>query len=92
MFARDARIRVGCDGTKPGGGYLAPALNGSGHAWHHPPEMLFKIIRDGSPAEESAMLGWRDRMNDSEIREVLAYLFSLWPQEISAPYKEQFGG
>ena len=26
---------------------LAPPLNGSGHTWHHPPEMLSQIIKYG---------------------------------------------
>ena len=32
------------------GGYLAPALNGTGHAWHHPNSVLFKTIKHGSIA------------------------------------------
>ena len=39
-------------GMKDQGGYLAPALNGTGHAWHHPDEILFRIIQEGSIAED----------------------------------------
>ncbi len=65
---------------------IAPALNGSGHAWHHPPEMLFRIIRDGSPVAGSPMKGWEERMSDGEIRAVLDYLYSLWPASLRERY------
>ncbi len=39
-------------GQKPGGGYWAPALNGTAHAWHHPPDALFQTVKEGSIAED----------------------------------------
>ena len=75
-------------GTKPDGGYLAPALDGTGHAWHHAPELLFRVIKEGSPAQDSTMRGWAGRMRDEEIGAVIAYFRSLWPPEIQARYSQ----
>ncbi len=78
-------------GEKPEGGYYAPALNGTAHAWHHPPDMLFRIVKKGSPAKGSPMVGFQGRMNDGEIEAVLAYLRSIWPEKISTRYAASFG-
>jgi mono/diheme cytochrome c family protein len=75
-------------GEKDGGGYLAPALNGSGHAWHHRPETIFQVIKEGSPAADSPMRGFRDRLSDEQISWVSAYLRSLWPQQIQDRYEQ----
>ena len=75
-------------GRKDDGGYWAPALNGYAHTWHHPPQMLFSIIKDGSPAEGSPMKGWKDKMTDEEIRAVLTYLRSIWPKSIRDKYEQ----
>ena len=47
-------------GIKPEGGQSAPALNGTGHAWHHPNVMLFNKIKYGSEDKTSAMQGFKD--------------------------------
>ena len=75
-------------GMKDQGGYLAPALNGTGHAWHHPDETLFRIIQEGSIAEDSPMRGFAGRLSDSEIVASIHYFKSLWPEEILNRHKE----
>lgn len=77
-------------GTKPGGSYWAPALNGSAHAWHHPPDALFEIIKKGSPADDSPMRGLGDKLSDEDIHAVLAYLQSLWPEQLRKRYEQAF--
>ena len=78
-------------GTRADGTFIAPALNGTAHAWHHPPQMLHRIIKDGSPAPESPMKGWAGRMSDEEIDSVLAYMQSLWPPQLLARYRSMHG-
>ena len=73
-------------GVRADGSRIAPALNGTAHAWHHPPAELFRHIKTGSPLPDSAMLGWEGRMNDEEIVAVIAYIQSLWPARIRAGY------
>ncbi|MEE8555716.1 MAG: cytochrome c [bacterium] len=77
-------------GRKATGGYLAPALNGTGHAWHHPPDALFEIIAEGSRAADSQMAGWGGRISDRDIGAVIAFIRSLWPGKVQAHYREQF--
>lgn len=77
-------------GSKPGGGYWAPALNGTAHAWHHPPDGLFQVIKEGSPARDSSMRGWKGSMSDREIHGVIAYMQSLWPEALRKKYHAAF--
>ena len=69
-------------GMLDGGGYLAPALNGTGHSWHHPNSVLFKTIKHGSIASDSSMRAFADRLSDKEIVMIIHYFKSLWPDPI----------
>jgi len=64
------------------GSYLAPALNGTGHAWHHPDSVLFKTIKHGSIASYSSMRAFSGHLSDNEIILVIQYFKSLWPKNI----------
>jgi mono/diheme cytochrome c family protein len=83
---------VGQDPRRPFGGIdpalgpIAPALNGRGHCWYHPPGELFQIVKDGSSVPGSPMPAWGDRLSDTQIRAVIAYLHSLWPRYIQRQY------
>lgn len=63
------------------GRYPPPPLDSSGHAWHHPTTLLHEIIRDGSTAEGSAMVGFADRLSETEIEAVVEYLKTTWGTE-----------
>ena len=69
-------------GMLDGGGYLAPALNGTGHTWHHPDSVLFKTIKHGSIASDSSMRAFSGRLSDEEIILVIQFFKSLWPESI----------
>jgi len=73
-------------GEKEEGGYWAPALNGTAHAWHHPPAVLFQTIKKGSMAQDSPMRAFEGRLSDDQIRSIIGYLQSLWPEEIRERY------
>ena len=64
---------------------LAPPLNGTGHTWHHDDKTLFYIIKYGLaklvPKYEGKMMGFGDKLNDKEIKSVLAYVKSFWSNE-----------
>jgi mono/diheme cytochrome c family protein len=67
--------------------YPAPPHDASGHTWHHGDGLLFRTVRDGgkiyeTPGFKSAMPPFGDRLSPDEIRAVLAYLKTLWPQEL----------
>jgi len=86
---------VGQDTKRPKGGtdskgvYIAPALNGKGHAWHHSNDMLFNTVKNGSIAEESPMRAHKDRLSDDEIISIIHYFKSLWPQEIQIRHAQR---
>lgn len=63
----------------------APPHDESGHTWHHPDEVLFRIVREGTAAVvgggyESDMPGFAGVLSDAEIRAVVDYIKSTWPE------------
>ncbi len=63
----------------------APPHDASGHTWRHPDSVLFAITKHGSAAVigggyESDMIGFGDVLDDEEIRDVLAFIKSTWPE------------
>lgn len=69
-------------------GYLpAPPHDETGHTWHHPDAQLIQITRAGTEAivggnYKSRMIGFGNALSEPEIRAVLAYIKSTWPQRI----------
>ena len=69
----------------PSGRLPAPPHDESGHTWHHSDEVLFRIVKEGTAAivgggYESDMPGFADVLSDEEIRAVLDYIKSTWPE------------
>lgn len=69
----------------PSGRLPAPPHDASGHTWHHPDDVLFRIVKEGTAAivgggYESDMPGFADVLSDPEIRAVLGYIKSTWPE------------
>ena len=69
----------------PSGRLPAPPHAASGHTWHHPDDVLFRIVKEGTAAivgggYESDMPGFADVLSDPEIRAVLDYMKSTWPE------------
>ena len=74
---------------KPDGRMPAPPHDASGHTWHHPDEVLFRITKEGiekhaPPGYESDMPAFGGTLTDEEIWAVLAYIASRWPDDIRA--------
>ncbi|NLD69155.1 MAG: c-type cytochrome [Limnobacter sp.] len=77
----------------PSGRLPAPPHDASGHTWHHPPDQLFGIVKEGvekfAPAGyQSNMPAYGSTLSDDEIRSVLAWIRSTWPAEIKRRYAE----
>jgi len=69
----------------PSGRLPAPPHDANGHTWHHPDDVLLRIVKEGTAAivgggYESDMAGFGDVLSDAEIRAVLAYIKSTWPE------------
>lgn len=101
LFEKHCSVCHGASATgqsteDPAGGWdkdlnrLAPALDGTGHAWHHPPSLLFRYIREGSIDRTSPMPSFGDRLDEREIRSIIAYIQSLWPDALLLQYKRRF--
>ena len=62
----------------------APPHDETGHTWHHADQQLFTITRLGVggvvPGYESDMPAFADVLTDEQIRAVLAYIKSTWPE------------
>jgi len=78
----------------PSGRLPAPPHDASGHTWHHSEEQLFQIVKEGPagivPNYESDMPAYKDVLTDEQIREVLRYIESRWPEEIRAERRRHF--
>jgi len=64
------------------GSYPPPPHDDSGHTWHHPDELLLKIIaQGGNPAGNSKMPAFGDDLTQDEIASVLDFIKSRWGTE-----------
>ena len=78
----------------PDGRLPAPPHDATGHTWHHGDEILFRITRDGTAAVvgggyASDMPGFGDSLRDAEIRAILDYIKSTWPERERAYQRER---
>ncbi|MEO1331415.1 MAG: cytochrome c [Pseudomonadota bacterium] len=74
---------------KPNGRLPAPPHDESGHTWHHPDSVLLEITARGTAAVvgggyESDMPGFGEAYSEDELRDVLAWIKSQWPEPIQA--------
>lgn len=65
----------------------APPHDETGHTWHHPDAVLFDVTKYGGaknapPGFVSGMPAFGDKLTDREIRAVLAYIKSRWPEPV----------
>ena len=76
--------RRGADGLYP-----APPHDETGHTWHHGDRLLFDYTKLGGEATlamrgvsdfESGMPGFGHLLTDDQIRDVLAFIKSTWPE------------
>ena len=72
----------------------APPHDASGHTWHHPDDLLFRITRLGIAKAsnlkdyDSAMPAFEGVMSDQEIVAVLSWIKAQWPPEIRRHHDE----
>lgn len=71
----------------PNGRMPAPPHDATGHTWHHPDAVLFGIVKEGlvpgkyaPPKYESDMPAFGGTLSDEEIRAVLTFIKSRWPE------------
>ena len=72
---------------RPNGRLPAPPHDATGHTWEHSNEELFEVTKHGfaakaGPDYRTDMPAFKDRLSDKEIRAVIAYIVSTWPQSL----------
>lgn len=86
--------RANADGTMP-----PPPHDETGHSWHHDMQMLFDytkfggeeaLRRRGITDVKSAMPGFGGILDDDEVRTVLAFIQSTWPEHIQRMRAQRF--
>ena len=73
------------------GSFPPPPLNGSAHAWHHPQEVLLRVIDYGGEAMGGKMPAFIDVLEQSEKLAAVAYFQDFWTDEIYQQWM-QMGG
>lgn len=72
----------------PDGNYPPPPLDDSAHAWHHPTNILHRVIKHGSPGGSGNMPAWKGVLTDAQIDDVIVYIKSLWSDEVYAVWHD----
>jgi len=61
----------------------APPLNGTGNEWKRRKQDMIAVIKNGVKRHgEPVMPGWKDRMTDQEIEDIITWYQALWPAEV----------
>lgn len=63
-----------------------PPLDGTGHAWHHPTDILEKYIKEGGEKLGGTMKGFEGKLSDGDITDVIVWITSLWPDDVYKPW------
>jgi S-disulfanyl-L-cysteine oxidoreductase SoxD len=76
----------------------APPHDRTGHTWHHPDEVLFRLTKHGVAKAAnlkdyaSAMPAYEGVLSDAEIIAVLSYIKARWPADIRRKHDELNAG
>jgi mono/diheme cytochrome c family protein len=73
----------------PTGRLPAPPHDESGHTWHHPDDVLVRIVKEGPEfyatlGVQTDMPGFQNTLSDQDIAAVISYIKSRWPPAIRA--------
>ncbi|MES9972007.1 MAG: cytochrome c [Candidatus Thiodiazotropha sp.] len=59
-----------------------PPLNGTAHTWHHPLSVLRRTVRLGGVPLGGSMPGFGDKLNGTQIDDILAWVQTHWSDEV----------
>ena len=61
----------------------APPLNGSGNEWKRLKQDMIAVIKNGvSRQGEPVMPGWKGRLSDQQIEDIIIWYQALWPADV----------
>ena len=64
--------------------FTAMPLNEASHAWHHGDEQLTQMILKGTSRSRTRMPAWEGVLSVDQVRDLIAYMKSLWSDRILA--------
>jgi mono/diheme cytochrome c family protein len=64
------------------GKYPPPPLDGTGHAWHHPKNILVMTIREGTGKLGGSMPAWGNKLSTQDMDDIIAWFQAKWSDEI----------
>ena len=73
------------------GSYPPPPLNGTGHAWHHPFDMLMGTISQGGAPIGGQMPAFEGKLSKDDQKAVISYFQSKWDKRIYDAWFERSG-
>ncbi|MEW6568627.1 MAG: cytochrome c [Chloroflexota bacterium] len=66
----------------PDGSFPPPPHDSSGHTWHHPDDLLLRIMAEGGdPAYNSRMPAFGASLSPEEMSSILEFIKSSWGPE-----------
>jgi mono/diheme cytochrome c family protein len=71
------------------GHYPPPPLDGGGHSAHHPLKQLLRTVTLGGAAMGGTMPAFGDVLDEGQIHAAIAYIQSLWSDEIYSGWVAQ---
>lgn len=70
----------------------APPLNGTGNDWRRSRAELVAVISDGAKRNGvPVMPGWKDRLSEAEINDIIAWFQALWPPDVYSRWRSANG-
>ncbi len=73
------------------GSYPPPPLNGTGHGWHHPFDMLMGTINQGGAPMGGQMPAFGDELSKDDQKAAIAFFQSKWDKRIYDAWFERSG-
>ena len=70
----------------------APPLNGTGNDWKRTRAELVAVIADGAKRDGVLVMpGWKDRLSEAEVSDVIAWFQALWPPDVYSRWQRTNG-
>lgn len=71
----------------------APPLNGTGNEWKRSRAEMIAVIQNGVKRNGvPVMPGWKDRLSEAEIADVVAWFQALWSPDVYAKWQRARAG
>lgn len=70
----------------------APPLNGTGNDWKRSRAELAAVIASGAKRDGVLVMpGWKGRLSEEEVNDVIAWFQALWPPEVYSRWQARAG-